>query len=448
VTRSFSLAALAVAATAFITAGPADARPPVRSVKSTMTAPKGATVSVRLAKGTSVKTVTGGAASGKRGTIAIKAKGTRVTLVSKGAKRPTAFKLGTAACTVKAAGRSGSTAKLAVTCAAQHATGALPLQGIVIDSPAPTANPAATPTPAPTPTPPAPEPYRFAPYVDFSAFPAPALPTISTAAGANHISLGFVVQSNKLGEQQCVPTWGGFAEYPAAGAMPYEQAQVAAFKAAGGDVVVSFGGQAGKELATFCSATDLATQYHAVIDAYRVTHLDFDIEGDQAKNTVANTLRARTIAKLQQANPALVVTYTIQTGTTGPGADPMAVIENAKANGVAIAAVNLMTMDYYENGVDYDGRMGDYAIAAGTALYERLTTLYPSLTADRRWRMIGLTPMTGVNDDPAEVFTLADAQKLSGWASTHHIGMIGMWSLKRDEAGGYAFAKTLGVFTG
>lgn len=44
--------------------------------------------------------------------------------------------------------------------------------------------------------------------------------------------------------------------------------------------------------------------------------------------------------------------------------------------------------------------MGDYAIAAAEGLYDDLTTLYPSLTSPQRYRMIGITPMLGVNDNP------------------------------------------------
>ena len=62
--------------------------------------------------------------------------------------------------------------------------------------------------------------------------------------------------------------------------------------------------------------------------------------------------------------------------------------------------------------------------------------------------MVAVTPMIGSNDDPAEVFTVADAQKVTAWASTHQIGMIGMWSLGRDTATGYDFAKAFEAFIG
>ena len=48
----------------------------------------------------------------------------------------------------------------------------------------------------------------------------------------------------------------------------------------GGDVIVSFGGAANHELAeVITSATALQAAYQSMIDAYGLTHIDFDIEG-------------------------------------------------------------------------------------------------------------------------------------------------------------------------
>jgi hypothetical protein len=37
---------------------------------------------------------------------------------------------------------------------------------------------------------------------------------------------------------------------------------------------------------------------------------------------------------------------------------------------------------------------------------------------------------------------------VTAWAGAHHIGMIGMWSLGRDTAPGYDFAKAFEAFIG
>ena len=47
---------------------------------------------------------------------------------------------------------------------------------------------------------------------------------------------------------------------------------------------------------------------------------------------------------------------------------------------------------------------------------------------------IGITPMIGVNDVAAEVFTLADAQALLDYAQTDsNVVRLSMWSVARDN---------------
>jgi hypothetical protein len=74
--------------------------------------------------------------------------------------------------------------------------------------------------------------------------------------------------------------------------------------------------------------------------------------------------------------------------------------------------------------------------------------------------------MIGQNDIPGEVFTTADAQQLTDFARTKHLGRLAMWSANRDSqcSGGVKtsvdnlcsgvlqtpnqFASTFGRFTG
>jgi hypothetical protein len=59
--------------------------------------------------------------------------------------------------------------------------------------------------------------------------------------------------------------------------------------------------------------------------------------------------------------------------------------------------------------------------------------MYPSRTDAALWRMVGITPMIGRNDEVTEVFTLADMTTLVNWAKSKPIGMLGMWSVSRDQ---------------
>ncbi len=223
----------------------------------------------------------------------------------------------------------------------------------------------------------------------------------------------------------CAPRWGGVT------ALGDDQvaAQIGALRAQGGDVRVSFGGAAGAELALNCdSADELAAAYGEAVDAYGLTKLDFDIEGAALPDAAANSRRAQAIARLQQAHPGLDVSFTLPVmpeGLTQPGVD---LVADAKANGVAIGAVNIMAMDY---GASYSGDMGDYAIQAATATQAQLKGVL-GLSDAEAWKTVAVTPMIGVNDVATEVFTVDDATQLVEFAREKGIGRLAMWSGTRD----------------
>src|SRR5207247_2819440 len=94
--------------------------------------------------------------------------------------------------------------------------------------------------------------------------------------------------------------------------------QVTAIRKRGGDVIVSFGGEDGSELALVeRDPEQLAAKYQSVIDRYHFTWLDFDIEGKALHNTAANERRNAAIEKLQTKNPALFVTFTLPVDPDG-----------------------------------------------------------------------------------------------------------------------------------
>src|SRR5258707_4796265 len=215
-------------------------------------------------------------------------------------------------------------------------------------------------------------------------------------------------------------------------------ASIEALRARGGDVRVDFGGSANGELAAGCKALpELEAQYQAVIDVYNLTHLDFDIEGKPLSNARANARRNQAIAALQQraaqAGKQLNISYTLPVETTGLTWSGLNLLRDAARNGVQIGAVNLMTMDYFSKHAP-GARMGLNAIAAAISVFHQFQQIYPAQSAGQIWGMLGLTPMIGVNDNPAEVFTLQDAQTVIGFARHQQMPLLAFWSLERDRA--------------
>ncbi len=70
-------------------------------------------------------------------------------------------------------------------------------------------------------------------------------------------------------------------------------------------------------------------------------------------------------------------------------------------------------------------------------MHQQLKTAYTHagqvLDDDAVWQHIGATPMIGQNDDPAEVFTEANAATLVSFAQANHLGRLAFWSVDRDQ---------------
>ncbi|HLL36614.1 MAG TPA: cellulose binding domain-containing protein [Streptomyces sp.] len=303
-------------------------------------------------------------------------------------------------------------------------------------SPTPTTTPSQTAKPTPTttaPTPTAsPKPSEstgtgtpsgagFAPYVDTSLHPAFDLVAAAEATGVKDYNLAFVTDGGG-----CTPKWGGVTDL----ANDAVAGQIGALRAKGGDVRVSFGGAAGSELATACSSVDaLAAAYGKVIDTYRLTKVDFDVEGGALPNTAANTRRAQAIAELQQRHPDLNVSFTLPVMPEGLTQDGVSLLADARKNGVRIDTVNIMAMDY---GPAYSGDMGTYAEQAATATQAQIKSVL-GLSDSAAWKTVAVTPMIGVNDVTTEIFKVDDATQLVNFAKAKGIGWLSMWSGTRDK---------------
>ncbi|MDH6121002.1 chitinase [Kitasatospora sp. GAS204B] len=202
----------------------------------------------------------------------------------------------------------------------------------------------------------------------------------------------------------------------------------------GGDVIASFGGGAGTELAQVCDSVDaLKTAYRRVIDRLNLTALDFDIEGFALDDTTANDRRARALADLQHeyaaAGRPLSVHYTLPANPDGLSTQSLRLLRNAKDRGLDVSVVNIMTMDY---GPDLN--MGRIATTAADGLHDQMAQIWPEKSAAELWAMQGNTPMIGVNDATNEVFSTKDAHTLADFANAKGITLLSFWAVGRDRA--------------
>ena len=133
-----------------------------------------------------------------------------------------------------------------------------------------------------------------APYLQIDSSDAGDMAADEAATGLKYYTLAFLTP-----QSGCTPEWeddgygvGAFAS------------QISAIQASGGNVIISFGGESGGELAQTCTnVSQLTAAYQNVVNTYGVTRLDFDIEGGVLSDTAATTRRDQALAALQAAGP-------------------------------------------------------------------------------------------------------------------------------------------------
>jgi hypothetical protein len=248
------------------------------------------------------------------------------------------------------------------------------------------------------------------------------------ASGAKNIVAAFILATGNT----CTPAWDGDSSMGLAGARSTTIASdIAKVRTNGGDALISFGGQAGTELAIGCTNTaNLTAAYRSVIDKFGLTKIDFDVEGSGLSNVAANTRRADALVTLQREKPNLKVWVTLPVEQSGLPAEAKAMVALMKAKGVVISGVNIMVMDY-GTGVT---QMGQAAINAANATFSQLKSIYTTNTDAEIWKSIGLTAMIGINDTKPETFTLANAKEMHDFAVQKGIGMTSYWNTARDKA--------------
>ncbi|GAA2247369.1 glycosyl hydrolase family 18 protein [Kitasatospora cystarginea] len=287
------------------------------------------------------------------------------------------------------------------------------------------ATPAATPLPQ----------HVFAPY--FEAWTGDSPAKLASQSGAKYLTMAFI---QAAGKGSCIPYWNGDTSMPIASAQ--FGADIAAIRAAGGDVIPSFGGytadNTGTEIADSCTDVNaVAGAFESVITAYGVSRIDLDIEDNSLTDTAGIDRRNKAVKLVEDwaasNGRSIQFSYTVPTTTGGLAASGLNVLRNAVQNNARIDVVNIMTFDYYDN-ASHD--MGNDTRSAATGLYNQLAKLYPGRTAAQLWGSIGVTAMPGIDDfGAAETFTTADAANVYDWATAKGINTLSLWALQRDNGG-------------
>ncbi|GAA4607654.1 chitinase [Actinoplanes octamycinicus] len=275
----------------------------------------------------------------------------------------------------------------------------------------------------------------FAPY--FEAWTGDNPATLAQQSGAKHLTMAFLQAATK---GSCTAYWNGDSSSPVSAAV--FGSEIATIRAAGGDVIPSFGGytadNTGTEIADSCtSVSSIAAVFQNVITTYDVTRIDLDIEDNSLTNSAGIDRRNKAIKQVEDWAAAqgrtVQFSYTLPTTTSGLADSGLAVLRNAVANNARVDLVNIMTFDYYDGATH---QMAADTKTAATGLHDQLRQLYPGRTDAQLWGMVGVTEMIGIDDyGPAETFTTADAPVVAQWATEKGLGLLSFWALQRDNGG-------------
>ena len=277
----------------------------------------------------------------------------------------------------------------------------------------------------------------YAPY--FETWTTDGIAATAQQSGSKYFTLAFLETLNK---RSCTLAWNGSSSQSVASGRYLSD--IAALRAAGGDVILSLGGwsadQGGTEIADSCtSVSQIAAAYEQAITTYDVSRLDMDVEGRSLTNTAGINRRNQAIAMVESWAAAngrhIQFSYTIPTSASGLESTGVAILQNAVANGASIDTVNIMAFDYYDH---VTTQMGAAAESAATGAVSQLHSIYgSSKTTAQLWGMMGITLMNGIDDYPkkTEVTTVADAKNVEAFAQSKGLNTLSIWAIQRDNGG-------------
>ncbi len=270
----------------------------------------------------------------------------------------------------------------------------------------------------------------FAPYMYIGQGDNFKLTDCDDACGVKYYTLAFIIAREegrgKAAKYFKEPAWDG--------RFPMEQDiykdQIDAIRKRGGDVIISFGGEAGKELANVIDdPVQLEAAYQSVIDRYQFIWLDFDIEGDNLDHGQPDSERRNTaLASLQRKNPGLIISYTLPVNPDGLSEESCALLADAKAKGIQVHSVDIMVMFFGKKFINRGKSEGELGIESAIKARAQIQKIDPTVE-------IGLCPCLGRNGSKDEVFTLDDAKTLRAFAAeTPWICSLHFWSINDDAA--------------
>jgi len=293
--------------------------------------------------------------------------------------------------------------------------------GVVVGSLLPVGAGARTGAPAAAATTPPPLPIAMVAPYEYMGWGEPPPPVgVLAATGLHDLTLAFILSNGT-----CDPEWDG--SRPLLGGT--DAATIAAIRAAGGNVDVSFGGDDGTKLGVVCpDATALMDAYEKVINAYDLGAIDVDVEGTEYASAAARSRVIHALADLQHRDPHLEISITFQVYLSGLGADGKSMIRAAAALRFQPYAWTIMAFDLTP------------AVSDMPAATERVTEDLEQVVAGayhesaaKAYEHMGISSMNGDTDIVGETVSVSAFGQILAFAERKHLARVSFWAVNRDR---------------
>ncbi|OLF15146.1 cellulose binding domain-containing protein [Actinophytocola xanthii] len=259
---------------------------------------------------------------------------------------------------------------------------------------------------------------RGAPYLYLGWGNPPSPQTVMSATGVRWFTMAFVLSGGG-----CTPAWD--STRPLRGGV--DEQTINAIRAAGGDIVPSFGGWSGNKLGPNCAdAQALAGAYQQVIDAYQLKAIDIDIENsDEFENEAVQDRILNALKIVKQNNPGIQTIVTFGTTTTGPNYYGNRLIERAAALQAGIDVFTIMPFDFGSANIGQD------TVNAAEGLKNKLRSTF-GWTDAQAYAHMGISGMNGLSDQ-RELTSTDTWTQIRDWAKARGLARLAFWSVNRDR---------------
>ncbi len=281
-----------------------------------------------------------------------------------------------------------------------------------------TTPPTTPPTTGPTSPPSTGTKMAAAPYIYPGWGNPPAPSTVMNATGVKAFTIAFVLANG------CNPVWDGEGGLTGGA----HASTINAIRAAGGDVVPSFGGWSGNKLGPNCATPDLlAGAYQKVIDAFALKAIDIDIENtDEFENPTVQDRIVGALKIVKQRKPSVKTILTFGTTPNGPSPTGVRLINQAKALGANVDIFAQMPFDFGGGADMYASTVG-----ASEGLKNRLKTTF-GYTDAQAYSHMGISGMNGLSDQQ-EVTSPQTWTRIRDYAKSKGFARFTFWAVNRDR---------------